>query len=112
MHEKTYEPQEKAACDRKPLASAAIAQERLKILSRNDCCVCGAEADYQVTHDGLYAVDCCNIDCKMSATGYVTAEQALGSYLPCPICGGIEGCDHTIPERRRALGGHGEAHSS
>lgn len=23
---------------------------------------------------------------------------------PCPICGGIEGCDHTLPERQRAAG--------
>ncbi len=25
-------------------------------------------------------------------------------FLPCPICNGIEGCDHTIPERARAAG--------
>ncbi len=23
-------------------------------------------------------------------------------FLPCPICNGIEGCDHTVPERERA----------
>jgi hypothetical protein len=23
-------------------------------------------------------------------------------YLPCPICKGVEGCDHTVPERQRA----------
>ena len=23
-------------------------------------------------------------------------------YLPCPICNGVEGCDHSVPERRRA----------
>lgn len=22
-------------------------------------------------------------------------------YLPCPICRGVEGCDHTVPERRQ-----------
>lgn len=25
-----------------------------------------------------------------------------GPFLPCPICRGVEGCDHAIPERRRA----------
>jgi hypothetical protein len=24
------------------------------------------------------------------------------TYLPCPICKGVEGCDHTYPERERA----------
>lgn len=28
---------------------------------------------------------------------------APAPYLPCPICGGVEGCDHTIPERRQAF---------
>jgi len=23
-------------------------------------------------------------------------------FLPCPICHGIEGCDHAVPERARA----------
>lgn len=23
-------------------------------------------------------------------------------FLPCPICKGVEGCDHTTPERARA----------
>jgi hypothetical protein len=27
-------------------------------------------------------------------------------WLPCPICRGMEGCDHAVPERARAaLGG-------
>lgn len=26
----------------------------------------------------------------------------LPQYLPCPICGGVEGCDHTYAERERA----------
>jgi len=25
-------------------------------------------------------------------------------FLPCPICNGVEGCDHTVPERARATG--------
>jgi hypothetical protein len=25
-------------------------------------------------------------------------------FLPCPICHGNEGCDHSIPERARAAG--------
>lgn len=30
--------------------------------------------------------------------------QVLPGYpfLPCPICGGVEGCDHSVPERARA----------
>lgn len=23
-------------------------------------------------------------------------------FLPCPICHGVEGCDHSVPERARA----------
>ena len=25
-------------------------------------------------------------------------------FLPCPICRGVEGCDHPVPERARASG--------
>lgn len=25
-------------------------------------------------------------------------------FLPCPICHGTEGCDHSVPERARASG--------
>lgn len=25
-------------------------------------------------------------------------------FLPCPICHGVEGCDHTVTERLRASG--------
>jgi len=32
----------------------------------------------------------------------VYAVGARHPYLPCPICNGVEGCDHTMPERRRA----------
>lgn len=34
----------------------------------------------------------------------VAKFKALPGYpwLPCPICNGIEGCDHTVPERARA----------
>jgi hypothetical protein len=31
------------------------------------------------------------------------AEQHRAPFLPCPICNGVEGCDHTVPERRRAV---------
>lgn len=33
-----------------------------------------------------------------------TASKALAHYpwLPCPICHGVEGCDHVVPERMRA----------
>ena len=24
-------------------------------------------------------------------------------WLPCPICHGVEGCDHTVPERAKAF---------
>ncbi len=28
-------------------------------------------------------------------------NQQMIDNTPCPICGGIEGCDHTVLERRR-----------
>lgn len=33
-----------------------------------------------------------------------TASKTLAHYpwLPCPICHGVEGCDHVVPERMRA----------
>ncbi|KAE8757332.1 hypothetical protein FSO04_24230 [Paraburkholderia madseniana] len=33
--------------------------------------------------------------------GVRTVREQL--WLPCPICKGIEGCDHTVPERERAV---------
>jgi hypothetical protein len=30
------------------------------------------------------------------------AVERKAPYLPCPICKGIEGCDHPVPERKRA----------
>ncbi|MPW16953.1 hypothetical protein GCT13_08410 [Paraburkholderia sp. CNPSo 3157] len=30
------------------------------------------------------------------------ASEPKAPYLPCPICNGVEGCDHTVPERKRA----------
>ena len=30
------------------------------------------------------------------------ASEPKALYLPCPICNGVEGCDHTVPERRAA----------
>ena len=31
-------------------------------------------------------------------------DQGLSELLlPCPICNGVEGCDHTVPERLRAF---------
>ena len=29
-------------------------------------------------------------------------DASYHPYLPCPICHGVEQCDHTIPERRAA----------
>lgn len=29
-------------------------------------------------------------------------DQPGYPWLPCPICKGVEGCDHTVPERARA----------
>jgi hypothetical protein len=31
-----------------------------------------------------------------------TRDRTQYPYLPCPICNGVEGCDHPVPERRRA----------
>lgn len=35
---------------------------------------------------------------------YADVLQNLPGYpfLPCPICGGVEGCDHSVPERARS----------
>lgn len=32
-------------------------------------------------------------------------RSARNAFLPCPICRGIEGCDHSLPERRAAADG-------
>lgn len=40
-------------------------------------------------------------DCLSSPSVQDHHEAALAG--PCPICNGIEGCDHTVPERRRAF---------
>jgi hypothetical protein len=39
-----------------------------------------------------------------AASPQATATQPAQTspYLPCPICKGVEGCDHTVPERARA----------
>lgn len=39
-----------------------------------------------------------------AAREVVSIWETLPGYpwLPCPICGGTEGCDHTVPERARA----------
>jgi hypothetical protein len=36
---------------------------------------------------------------------YSEVLQALPGYpfLPCPICHNAEGCDHSVPERARAI---------
>jgi Lar family restriction alleviation protein len=40
---------------------------------------------------------------EREASAYETLLQALGyPWLPCPICKGTEGCDHSVPERARA----------
>jgi hypothetical protein len=35
-------------------------------------------------------------------TGLFVDYQKLPKYLPCPICNGVEGCDHSWTERARA----------
>jgi hypothetical protein len=37
---------------------------------------------------------------RAQATATQPAQTA--PYLPCPTCKGVEGCDHTVPERKRA----------
>jgi hypothetical protein len=40
---------------------------------------------------------------EREASAHETLLQALGyPWLPCPICKGTEGCDHSVPERARA----------
>jgi hypothetical protein len=40
---------------------------------------------------------------EREASAYEALLQALGyPWLPCPICKGTEGCDHSVPERARA----------
>jgi hypothetical protein len=36
------------------------------------------------------------------ASDAVDVRAADASYLPCPICNGVEGCDHPYPERAQA----------
>ena len=52
----------------------------------------------------------------MPETTTYTVQDAIGNlralpgypWLPCPICRGVEGCDHTVPERAAAI--HPAAH--
>jgi hypothetical protein len=39
---------------------------------------------------------------KLSDTKQPTAPVEGNAYLPCPICQGVEGCDHTVIERQSA----------
>lgn len=39
---------------------------------------------------------------RMMIDGQVWKLDKTASYLPCPICCGVEGCDHSYPERQRA----------
>lgn len=32
-------------------------------------------------------------------------KRLAKKFLPCPICHGVEGCDHTVTERQNAWGG-------
>lgn len=43
---------------------------------------------------------------KMLSEADARFMQQLPGYpfLPCPICHGTEGCDHSVPERMRAAG--------
>lgn len=36
------------------------------------------------------------------STAPTTGSSPVASDIPCPICNGVEGCDHTVPERSRA----------
>jgi hypothetical protein len=38
----------------------------------------------------------------VEAQATATQPAQTSPYLPCPICKGVEGCDHTVPERARA----------
>lgn len=51
---------------------------------KNDC---ASWCDLPADHDGM----CANV--LTALPGY--------PWLPCPICRGIEGCDHAVPERAR-----------
>lgn len=48
---------------------------------------------------------------RLSYNAHVGARQAqrgldrmAKKFLPCPLCGGIEGCDHSLLERQNAWG--------
>lgn len=47
-----------------------------------------------------------NIDRKRGERGRLVYDKArrtiVAENLPCPICNGVEGCDHTAPERSAA----------
>lgn len=49
-----------------------------------------------------------NIETKLSGTGRLVYDKERRTIarenLPCPICGGVEGCDHSVKERAEAAG--------
>jgi hypothetical protein len=50
----------------------------------------------------LAASTSANVAQGAEPTAYKTLLEALGyPWLPCPICNGTEGCDHSYPERAR-----------
>ncbi len=60
--------------------------------------------------------DAPNIDVKAGERGRLvydkTRRTIVAENLPCPICGGVEGCDHTVPERAEAARAGMECSSS
>jgi hypothetical protein len=51
---------------------------------------------------------CINAAKREGAAGDLEVSAGLLSAdpdptLPCPICGGVESCDHSVPERVRAF---------
>ena len=62
----------------------------------SDKCKCGYPLSRHEIRDGI----CSGFTPADSPDAERVGEQ--GPFLPCPICRGVEGCDHAIPERRRA----------
>jgi hypothetical protein len=62
---------------------------------------------YRVTHLAYKSVKgdiwCPRCERLRFSAFYPIKAQEQPAVLPCPICNGIEGCDHTIPERQRAV---------
>lgn len=64
-----------------------------------DRCNCGKDSVMQSIETALESL-VTSTQWQSHAIAGPVAEPA--PYLPCPICKGVEGCDHTVPERKRA----------